>query len=153
MPETDAVFASSQTQCCFTAACEMVSYEGEASVTTWQPIQKSVQSIRCGIRSGVWQGSGGSVGGRGCSLHQQGQVLSLARSAHFGEQTSEMALTSWPTASSSSRLPLLVFAEVMDQNQYPQGDEKIRNDDPCHSQGIQLLTVCAHCQEGIQKCS
>lgn len=59
----------------------------------------------------------------------------------------EMALTSWPTASTSARSPLPVFAEVIDQSEHPKGDEKIRTDDPCHCQGIQLRTVCAHCQE------
>lgn len=58
-----------------------------------------------------------------------------------------MALTSWPTAGTTARSPLPVFAEVIDQNQHPEGDEKIRSDDPYHCQGIQLLTVCAHCQE------
>lgn len=61
--------------------------------------------------------------------------------------TRATALTSWATASASARFPLPVFAEVIDQDQDPEGDEKICSDDPCHCQGIQLLAVCAHCQE------
>lgn len=72
------------------------------------------------------------------------QVLHLIS---WRAETPEMALTSRPTASTRTRSPLPVFAEVIDQNQHPEGDEKIRSDDPCHCQGVQLLTVCAHCGE------
>lgn len=95
----------------------MVSYGEEAFGRTQQPYPSRTR------RQQMWQ-AGALFGevlearGEQRRLHHSAEASAefSARRTSWRAGTPEMALTSWPTASSSARSPLPVFAEVIDQN-------------------------------------
>lgn len=97
----------------------------------------------------VWEAGarfGGSWGAEEALSHSEGEDFTGAQSMARAAGSSGLALTSWPIFPTSTGSSLPAFAEVVDQDEHAQGDEEVGSDDPCHHQGIQLLTVGTNCR-------
>lgn len=93
---------------------------------------------------------GSSWGAEDAPSHSGDEGFPGCSEGGTGTGMSTMALTSWPTVPTGAGSSLPAFAEVVDQDQHPQGDEEVCSDDPCHGQGVQLLAGGTHCRGGGQ---
>lgn len=123
----------------------------------WVPVcreplaQQPLPSLHKGSLENTWEA--GALFGSSWRAEDAPSRQAVGTSDSLGAQQmsrgaggSAMALTSWPTVPARAGSSLPAFAEVIDQDQHPQGDEKVCSDDPCHGQGIQLLAVGTHCR-------